>query len=162
MHMIHKEGARSLSTIFTSSPSQIRKNRGGGGGAPAIFFPAPLRGTWAGLRPTQKPKTLRKSALQSQIKTPNESLKNRSQGTEPPARSNNKFPTRLHREPRQYTNFGRQMARRNTRNGIRLFGGSSPRICVRPHEICLKNTHFLRVPLARDVLRALACFNNNL
>ena len=80
----------------------------------------------------------------------------------PPARSNNKMPTRLHCQRRQYTNFGRQMAGRSTRNGIRLFGGSSPRICVRPHEICLKNTHFLRVPLARDVLRALACFNNNL
>jgi hypothetical protein len=31
----------------------------------------------------------------------------------------------------KYTNFGRQMAGRSTQNGIRLFGGSSPQICVR-------------------------------
>jgi hypothetical protein len=55
-----------------------------------------------------------------------------------------------------------RLARAVTRNGIRLFGGSSPHICVPCHEICLKIAHFLRVPLARDVLRALACFNNNL
>ena len=36
----------------------------------------------------------------------------------PPARSNNKLPMRTYHEPRQYTNFGRQMARRNTENEI--------------------------------------------
>ena len=72
-----------LSNGVLKSPPTITEIAGAGGAdSPLRPPPAPLRGTWAGLRPTQNPKTLRKSALQSQIKPPNESPKNGSQGTE--------------------------------------------------------------------------------
>jgi hypothetical protein len=80
----------------------------------------------------------------------------------PPARSNNKLPTRTHHEPRQYTSFGRQMARRNTQNRIRLFGDFSTRNLEHIWMTRHTKAHLFRVPLALDVLRALACLNNNL
>jgi hypothetical protein len=49
----------------------------------------------------------------------------------PPARQNNNLPMRTHSEPRQYPNFGRQMARRNTENEIILVCGFPTRAFVR-------------------------------